>query len=99
VAPSTGVSGRAAKADYIEKVRLVLQTFPEPLRFRNDTAPALVEAALELAWRQHGAQWKGASIEMSRAEEAGAATAAEFLVTANGIQMEVLSSRVLTRRV
>ena len=91
MAPSTGVSSRAAKADYIRKVRLVLQVYPELLRFRNDVAPALVEAALELAWRQHGARWNGTSTEMSRAEEAGAATAAEFLATAEGIQMEVLS--------
>jgi len=91
VAPSTAVSSRTAKADYIRKVRLVLQVYPELLRFRNDVAPALVEAALELAWRQHGAQWKGTSTEMCRAEEAGAGTAAEFLTTANSIQMDVLS--------
>jgi len=91
VAPSTAVSSRTAKAGYIRKVRLVLQVYPELLRFRNDVAPALVEAALELAWRQHGAQWKGTSTEMCRAEEAGAGTAAEFLTTANSIQMDVLS--------
>ena len=68
-----------------------MQVYPELLRFRNDVAPALVEAALELAWRQHGAQWKGTSTEMCRAEEAGAGTAAEFLTTANSIQMDVLS--------